>query len=87
MVPFVATHRAVASLHLPLISAQRLWYYYDQVGGVVTRYNNLTQLTVRGAGRFVPGDEPGRALFMLNTFLLGGKLPTNRFALDPHIYI
>ena len=80
--PFVGTQPAIASLHLPLISARRLWYFYDQIGGVVIRYTNFTHLTVRGAGHFVPGDEPERALFMFKTFLLGGTLPTHQFAVD-----
>ena len=86
VVPFVGTQPAIASLHLPLLSPRRLWYFYDQIGGVVIRYANLTHLTVRGAGHFVPGDQPERALFMFKTFLLGKKLPTNQFATDSSVY-
>ncbi|MFS7920576.1 putative carboxypeptidase D [Helianthus anomalus] len=52
------------------------WMYQGEVGGYVVGYENLTFVTVRGAGHFVPSYQPGRALAVFTSFL-EGKLPTN----------
>ncbi|KAJ0630389.1 putative carboxypeptidase D [Helianthus annuus] len=52
------------------------WMYQGEVGGYVVGYDNLTFVTIRGAGHFVPSYQPGRALAFFTSFL-EGKLPTN----------
>ncbi|MFS7920569.1 putative carboxypeptidase D [Helianthus anomalus] len=52
------------------------WMYRGEVGGYVEGYENLTFLTIRGAGHFVPSYQPGRALAFFTSFL-EGTLPTN----------
>ncbi|MFS7920596.1 putative carboxypeptidase D [Helianthus anomalus] len=47
-----------------------------KVGGYVVGYENLTFVTIRGAGHFVPSYQPGRALAFFTSFL-EGKLPTD----------
>ncbi|XP_076940713.1 serine carboxypeptidase 1-like isoform X2 [Bidens hawaiensis] len=52
------------------------WKYQGEVGGYVVGYENLTFVTIRGAGHFVPSYQPGRALAFFTSFLKG-KLPTD----------
>ncbi|KAJ0801322.1 putative carboxypeptidase D [Helianthus annuus] len=52
------------------------WMYQGEVGGYVVGYENLTFVTIRGAGHFVPSYQPGRALAFFTSFL-EGKLPTD----------
>ncbi|KAI3755526.1 hypothetical protein L1987_55329 [Smallanthus sonchifolius] len=52
------------------------WMHQGEVGGYVVGYENLTFVTIRGAGHFVPSYQPGRALAFFTSFL-EGKLPTN----------
>ncbi|KVI01981.1 Peptidase S10, serine carboxypeptidase [Cynara cardunculus var. scolymus] len=44
------------------------------VGGYVVGYENLTFVTIRGAGHFVPSYQPARGLAFFSSFL-EGKLP------------
>ncbi|XP_073120272.1 serine carboxypeptidase 1-like [Henckelia pumila] len=50
------------------------WYSLGEVGGYVVEYQNITFVTVRGSGHFVPSYQPERALAMFSSFL-EGKLP------------
>ncbi|XP_071911058.1 serine carboxypeptidase 1-like isoform X1 [Coffea arabica] len=50
------------------------WYTQGEVGGYAVEYENLTFVTVRGAGHFVPSYQPARALTLFSSFL-DGKLP------------
>ncbi|XP_026400890.1 serine carboxypeptidase II-3-like isoform X1 [Papaver somniferum] len=54
------------------------WYTQNQVGGYAVEYENLTFVTIRGAGHFVPGYQPARALTFFKSFLQG-KLPPSSF--------
>lgn len=45
-----------------------------KVGGYVVGYQNLTFVTIRGAGHMVPSSQPARALAFFSSFL-DGKLP------------
>ncbi|KAK3024529.1 hypothetical protein RJ639_043721 [Escallonia herrerae] len=50
------------------------WYTQGEVGGYAVGYQNLTFVTIRGAGHFVPSYQPARALAFFSSFL-DGKLP------------
>ncbi|KAK4340262.1 hypothetical protein RND71_041724 [Anisodus tanguticus] len=50
------------------------WYFEGEVGGYAVAYQNLTFVTVRGSGHFVPGYQPGRALTLFSSFI-SGTLP------------
>ncbi|KAM0028788.1 putative carboxypeptidase D [Helianthus debilis subsp. tardiflorus] len=52
------------------------WMYQGEVGGYVVGYENVTFVTIRRAGHFVPSYQPGRALAFFTSFL-EGKLPTD----------
>lgn len=45
-----------------------------KVGGYVVGYENLTFVSIRGAGHFVPSYQPDRALTFFSAFV-HGKLP------------
>ena len=42
-----------------------------QIAGFVTDYENISVMTVRGAGHMAPGDKPLEALEMFKRFLNG----------------
>lgn len=48
-----------------------------KVGGYVIEYENLTFVSIRGAGHFVASYQPGRALEFFSSFV-SGKLPPRR---------
>ncbi|XP_057787447.1 serine carboxypeptidase 1-like [Salvia miltiorrhiza] len=52
------------------------WFSQGQVGGYAVEYENITFVTVRGAGHFVPSYQPHRALTLFSSFI-EGKLPPN----------
>ncbi|KAJ0077051.1 hypothetical protein Patl1_36184 [Pistacia atlantica] len=51
------------------------WYTQGEVGGYAVGYKNLTFVSIRGAGHFVPSYQPARALAFFSAFL-DGKLPS-----------
>nr|GEU88059.1 serine carboxypeptidase II-3-like [Tanacetum cinerariifolium] len=58
-------------------SVKTPWYprmYEGEVDGYVVGYENLTFVTIRGAGHFVPSYQPARGLAFFSSFL-EGKLP------------
>ncbi|MBA0788134.1 hypothetical protein Gotri_000137 [Gossypium trilobum] len=50
------------------------WYIHGEVGGYAVGYQNLTFVTVRGAGHSVPSYQQAWALVLFSSFL-NGKLP------------
>ncbi|XP_057503735.1 serine carboxypeptidase 1-like [Actinidia eriantha] len=51
------------------------WYVQEEVGGYAVEYHkNLTFVSIRGSGHFVPSYQPARALVMFSSFI-NGKLP------------
>lgn len=51
------------------------YFLFLQVGGYAIEYENLTFVTVRGSGHFVPGYQPARALTMFSSFINGALPP------------
>ncbi|XP_059650036.1 uncharacterized protein LOC132295763 [Cornus florida] len=54
------------------------WYTQGEVGGYAVGYKNLTFVTIRGAGHFVPSYQPVRALAFFSSFLDGKLPPSNQ---------
>ncbi|PHT51157.1 Serine carboxypeptidase 24 [Capsicum baccatum] len=75
VVPVTDTRYAIKKLKLPVKTAWHPWYLQGEVGGYVEEYENLTLLTIRGAGHFVPTYQPNRALAFFSHFLSGKLLP------------
>ena len=50
---------------------------FFKVGGYAVGYENLTFVTVRGSGHFVPSYQPSRALALFSSFLAGELPQTN----------
>lgn len=48
-----------------------------KVGGYAVEYENLTFVTVRGAGHFVPSYQPERATVLFSSFLQGNLPPSD----------
>ncbi|CAN4112241.1 unnamed protein product [Withania somnifera] len=55
-------------------SGIRVWIYRSAV-----EYQNLTFVTVRGSGHFVPGYQPGRAFTMFSSFINGTLPPDDEY--------
>ncbi|KAK4348789.1 hypothetical protein RND71_031544 [Anisodus tanguticus] len=74
VVPVTDTRYAIKKLKTSVKTAWYPWYLQGEVGGYVEEYENLTLVTIRGAGHFVPTYQPNRALAFFSHFL-SGKLP------------
>ncbi|XP_016463740.2 serine carboxypeptidase 1-like [Nicotiana tabacum] len=71
----VTTSRyAINKIKTPVKTPWYPWFFQGEVGGYAVEYQNLTFVTVRGAGHFVPSYQPGRALTMFSSFI-NGTLP------------
>ncbi|XP_059314075.1 serine carboxypeptidase 1-like [Lycium ferocissimum] len=71
----VTTSRyAIDKIKTPVKTPWYPWFFQGEVGGYAVEYQNLTFVTVRGAGHFVPSYQPGRALTMFSSFI-NGTLP------------
>lgn len=73
------TQKALEDLNLVVNKEWRAWYYGNdpsqiQIGGYVTEYNELTFVTVRGAGHMVPQWKPEQAYHMFQKFINGEEL-------------
>ncbi|KAL1557966.1 serine carboxypeptidase 1-like [Salvia divinorum] len=74
VVPVTATMYSMAKMEIPVKTPWYPWYVQEEVGGYVVEYENVTFVTVRGAGHMVPSYQPERALVVFTSFL-EGKLP------------
>ncbi|KAK6916475.1 Peptidase S10, serine carboxypeptidase [Dillenia turbinata] len=72
--PVTSTRESINKISPPVKTSWYPWYSQGEVGGYAVRYENLTFVTKRGAGHFVPSYQPARALTFFTSFL-EGKLP------------
>ena len=73
-VPHTGSEAWVRSLGYPVKEEWRPWLVNQQVAGYVTEYsadNQLTFLTVKGAGHMVPQYQPEAALNMITRWIAG----------------
>ncbi|CAL5196834.1 unnamed protein product [Lathyrus oleraceus] len=71
-VPFTGTEAWTRSLGYKIVDEWRPWLINDQVAGFIQGYaNNLTFLTIKGAGHTVPEYKPEEALYFYKHFLDG----------------
>ncbi|CDP08507.1 unnamed protein product [Coffea canephora] len=71
------TRYALNKLRLSAKTPWHAWYTQGEVGGYTVEYENLTFVTVRGAGHLVPSYQPARALTLFSSFLVGKLPPSN----------
>ncbi|WMV12936.1 hypothetical protein MTR67_006321 [Solanum verrucosum] len=74
VLPVTTTRYDINKIKTPVKTPWYSWYFQGEVGGYAVEYDNLTFVTVRGAGHFVPSYQPGRALTMFSSFI-NGTLP------------
>ncbi|CAI9769923.1 unnamed protein product [Fraxinus pennsylvanica] len=74
IIPVTTTRYSMPKLGAPVKTPWYPWGSQGEVGGYVVEYENVTFVTVRGAGHFVPSYQPERALIFFSSFLQG-KLP------------
>ncbi|KAK4437852.1 Serine carboxypeptidase II-3 [Sesamum alatum] len=74
IIPVTTTRYSMPKLGAPVKTPWYPWYSQGEVGGYVVEYQNVTFVTIRGAGHFVPSYQPERALVFFLSFL-EGKLP------------
>ncbi|KAK9748330.1 hypothetical protein RND81_02G050200 [Saponaria officinalis] len=77
LVSVTATRFAINKMKLAVKTPWYAWYNEGEVGGYVTGYENLTFVTVRGAGHEVPSYQPARAFSVFSSFLSGTLPPSN----------
>ena len=72
-VPFNGTQKWIKNLGLPILEEWRKWNVPgdNNLGGMVTHYDGLTFITIRGAGHMVPQKKPVEAAYLINQFLSG----------------
>nr|XP_043630748.1 serine carboxypeptidase 1-like [Erigeron canadensis] len=73
-VPVTTSRYSIDKLQTPVQTSWYPWMYEEEVGGYAVGYQNLTFVTIRGAGHFVPSYQPARGLAFFSSFLQG-KLP------------
>ncbi|XP_074346165.1 serine carboxypeptidase 1-like [Apium graveolens] len=76
-VPVTTTRYAINYLQTSVKTPWYPWYTQAEVGGYAVGYENLTFVTVRGSGHFVPSYQPSRALALFSSFLAGELPPSN----------
>ncbi|KAL1811955.1 hypothetical protein ACET3Z_022020 [Daucus carota] len=77
VVPVTTTRYAIDHLQTSVKTQWYPWYTQAEVGGYAVGYENLTFVTVRGSGHFVPSYQPSRALALFSSFLAGELPPSN----------
>ncbi|XP_073124992.1 serine carboxypeptidase-like 26 [Henckelia pumila] len=76
-VPVTTTRYSMNKIGSSVKTSWYPWYTQDEVGGYAVEYQNVTFVTIRGAGHFVPSYQPERALTFFSSFL-AGKLPPSQ---------
>ncbi|KAH6767119.1 serine carboxypeptidase-like 40 [Perilla frutescens var. hirtella] len=77
VVPITATRNSMPKLEAAVKTPWYPWYLQQEVGGYVVEYENVTFVSVRGAGHFVPSYQPQRALTLFSSFLAGILPPSS----------
>ncbi|XP_071933374.1 serine carboxypeptidase-like 40 isoform X1 [Coffea arabica] len=74
--PVTSTQYSIEVMNVTTLNPWHAWYRDGEVGGYVQEYrDNLTFVTVRGAGHEVPSYKPDRALSLVSHFIAGTPLP------------
>ncbi|KAL2460222.1 Serine carboxypeptidase 24 [Abeliophyllum distichum] len=74
IIPVTATRYSMPKLGSPIKTPWYPWDSQGEVGGYVVDYQNVTFVTIRGSGHFVPSYQPERAFIFFSSFI-EGKLP------------
>ncbi|GFP84552.1 serine carboxypeptidase-like 40 [Phtheirospermum japonicum] len=75
LIPVTATKYSMAKIGAPVKTPWFSWYSHGEMGGYAVGYENVTFLTIRGAGHdFVASYQPQRAFTFFSSFLQR-KLP------------
>ncbi|VAI10664.1 unnamed protein product [Triticum turgidum subsp. durum] len=74
-ISYVDTQAWIRRLNLPITDRWRPWHLDDQIVGYTRTYsNNLTYVTVKGAGHTAPEYMPRECLAMIDRWLSGEPL-------------
>ncbi|GER49872.1 serine carboxypeptidase-like protein [Striga asiatica] len=76
IVPVQTTKYSMPKLGAKITIPWYPWHYNGEVGGYVVGYENVTFVSIKGAGHFVPSYKPQQALAFFASFLQG-KLPAS----------
>ncbi|XP_072169182.1 lysosomal protective protein-like [Diadema setosum] len=71
---FLGDEWFVESLGLKVLKQRVPWKVNGQIAGFFKQFQNLSMVTVKGAGHMVPADKPAEALHMFTSFLENGPL-------------
>jgi carboxypeptidase C (cathepsin A) len=72
-VSFNGTEKWIKNLNLPILKEWKSWNVPgdSNTGGMVTHYEGLTFITIRGAGHMVSQKKPVEAFYLINQYLTG----------------
>ncbi|XP_056177314.1 serine carboxypeptidase-like 20 [Syzygium oleosum] len=74
-VPYTGSQAWTRSMGYKIVDEWRSWIFNEQVAGYLQGYeNNLTFLTIKGAGHTVPEYKPREALHFYSRFLRGKRI-------------
>ncbi|KAG9450976.1 hypothetical protein H6P81_010941 [Aristolochia fimbriata] len=82
-VPVTATTMAIDKLKPSVETAWYPWFANGEVGGFAVGYKNLTFVTIRESGHFVPSYQPARALTFFTSFIEGHLPPKSSTSSEP----
>lgn len=74
-IPFVDTEYWIGTFNLTVTDEWRPWYQDTQVAGMVTIYDKITYVTVKGAGHLVPMTKRQQAYIMFSSIINNQPLP------------
>ncbi|BBN16519.1 serine carboxypeptidase-like clade II [Marchantia polymorpha subsp. ruderalis] len=74
IVPVTGSRSWIRTLDLKIVEDWRPYYLNQQVAGYVTKFDNMTFATVRGAGHMVPYTQPERGLYLFGNFISDSAL-------------
>uniref|UniRef100_A0A5B7BLL3 Carboxypeptidase n=1 Tax=Davidia involucrata TaxID=16924 RepID=A0A5B7BLL3_DAVIN len=77
VIPVTSSRYSINKLGAPVRNPWYPWYTLGEVGGYAVGYQNLTFVTIRGSGHFVPSYQPARALVLFSSFINGRLPPSN----------
>ncbi|KAG9450977.1 hypothetical protein H6P81_010942 [Aristolochia fimbriata] len=83
LVTVTATTMAINKLKPSVETAWYPWYVDGEVGGFAVGYKNLTFVTIRESGHFVPSYQPARALTFFTSFIEGHLPPKSSTSSEP----
>jgi serine carboxypeptidase-like clade 2 len=73
VLPTLGTQEWINTMDMPIKKGWKVWKSKGELGGYVQEYEQLTFLTIHGAGHMVPYFRPGPAFTFFEKFIHRGE--------------